>query len=74
MIRIYTLTGAELLFMEKTTGSLEVGKVADIVVIEKDIRKVPVKEIHKTRPLMTMFAGRMVYRHAEFAEAAKLAK
>ena len=72
MIRSHTLTGAELIFSEKETGSLEVGKTADIVVLERDITKVPVEDIHTTKILTTLFAGKMVYRDAGFEEAAQI--
>src|SRR6056297_2970095 len=44
-IRMYTLNGAKLAFMEDRVGSLEKGKLADLIVIDKDILSVEEKEI-----------------------------
>ena len=43
------------------TGSLEVGKLADFVVLEENLFEVDVEAISETRALATYFAGRQVY-------------
>ncbi|MCH8819446.1 MAG: amidohydrolase family protein, partial [Acidobacteria bacterium] len=41
-------------------GSLEVGKLADFMVMDRDYFTIPVDDILKIRPLMTMVGGRMI--------------
>jgi predicted amidohydrolase YtcJ len=60
-IRFYTANNAYLLFQEKETGSIEAGKLADLVVLDTDILKCPVDEIRNTRVLQTYVAGKLVF-------------
>jgi predicted amidohydrolase YtcJ len=46
---------------EKSTGSLEVGKRADLAVLDRNLFDIPVSEISETRVLLTLFDGRPVY-------------
>jgi predicted amidohydrolase YtcJ len=62
ILAAYTINGAYLSFQEKETGSLEVGKWADLVVLEKDLFEIPASEIGEVRVLLTMLAGKVVYR------------
>ncbi len=54
MIACYTINGAFANFLEKETGSLEVGKKADIVVLDKNLFEIVPSEISKTQVLMTI--------------------
>jgi predicted amidohydrolase YtcJ len=60
-IRFYTINNSRLLFLEDRIGSLEEGKQADFVVIDRDILSCPVGEIEKTRALTTYLDGRRVF-------------
>lgn len=60
-IRFYTLNNAHLLFCEDKLGSLQAGKLADMVVLDTDILTCPVDQIVKTRVLKTFLDGRVVY-------------
>src|SRR5262245_58139411 len=60
-IRFYTANNAYLLFQEKQTGSIEQGKLADLVVLDTDILKCTVDEIRNTRVLQTYVAGKLVF-------------
>lgn len=60
-LRMYTNGAAWVHFTEKDNGSLEVGKFGDLVVIDRDLLKVPVDEIKEIQPLMTVIDGRIVY-------------
>ncbi len=60
-IAAYTISGAYLSFDELERGSIEVGKLADLVVLEKNLFAVPELEIHKVRTDMTVFDGRVVH-------------
>ena len=57
----HTRTNAFLLFKEKDIGSLEVGKFADLAVLNKDYLTVPEDEIFHIESELTMVAGRVVY-------------
>ncbi|MGN0704725.1 MAG: amidohydrolase [Lentihominibacter sp.] len=64
-IKSYTINNAYQMHMEKELGSIEPGKYADLVILEKDISDVPVSEIHKVRVCETIRNGRTVYKAAE---------
>ena len=51
-------------FEEESKGSLEVGKLADITVLSRDIMTVPEEEIRKTEVLYTIVGGAVRYRRA----------
>ena len=61
MIECATINGAYASFMENETGSLEVGKLADLIVIDRDLFKVPTEEINKAEVLTTVLEGREVF-------------
>lgn len=65
LIRGFTLDAAYQLRMEDTIGSLEVGKKADLVVLDQDLFEIDPYEIHKTGVRMTMMDGEIVYRPGE---------
>jgi len=58
----YTRSNTYLLFQESNLGSIQPGKLADIVVIDRDYLTVPMDEIKEIRPLMTIVGGKVVYR------------
>jgi hypothetical protein len=60
-IRAFTLGSAYASFDETRKGSLEVGKLADFAVLSADILKINPVEIEKTRVVMTIFDGKVVY-------------
>ena len=68
MIESFTINGARAIFKEDEIGSLEIGKLADLVVLSQNILAVDPKEIHNTVALLTYFAGQEVYRSEEFTE------
>jgi predicted amidohydrolase YtcJ len=49
-------------FDEKIKGSIEPGKLADMVVVSEDILSIPAVEIEKTRVETTVFDGKVIYR------------
>ena len=61
-LKAYTLDSAYVLDLEKSIGSLEVGKLADVVVLEKDLYKIPPSDISTTKVKMTMMNGNVTYR------------
>ena len=60
----HTRSNAYLFFQENALGSLEVGKQADLVVLDRDYMTVPAAEIKRIRPTLTMVGGRVVYNAA----------
>jgi len=62
----HTINNARLLFAEDKLGSLEPGKRADLLVLDRNYLEVPAAEIRQIRPLATMVDGRWVYRHRTF--------
>jgi predicted amidohydrolase YtcJ len=60
-IKMFTIWAAYAAFEEELRGSIEVGKLADFTVLSADIMKIPEPEILKTRCLMTIIGGEVVY-------------
>jgi len=61
----HTRSNAYLFFQEDALGSLEVGKEADLVVLDRDYMTVPAAEIKKIKPTMTMVGGQIVFDAAD---------
>ncbi len=57
----HTRSNAHLLFKEKDLGSLEAGKLADFVVLDRDFLTVPADEIKDLKPVMTVVDGKVVF-------------
>ena len=64
-IKAYTWNAAYLEGTEDAKGSIEAGKFADFVILDRDITTVPHEEILKTNVLMTITDGKVVYEHSE---------
>ncbi len=60
-VRLYTVNNAYLHHEEKEKGSLEAGKLGDLIVIDRDILTCPLSEIAGTRVLYTVVGGQVVY-------------
>ena len=61
MLRAYTINAAYLMHQENTTGSVEVGKAADLIVLEQNLFRIPVDAIGGVRVLRTMIDGVTVH-------------
>ena len=61
-IRLYTINNAKLLFLEKETGSLEPGKRADFIILDRDVLTCPLDDIKATQVIETWLDGKPVWR------------
>ena len=61
VLETYTISAARALGLGRLTGSIEVGKSADIIVLDRNVFEIPADEIADSRVLTTMFEGRTVY-------------
>ncbi len=57
----FTIHAAFAAFAEKETGSIEVGKLADITILDRDLQSIPHREILNTRAVYTIVGGKVVY-------------
>ena len=60
-LKMFTVWPAYAAFEETLRGSIEIGKLADFTVLSADIMKIPEMEILKTRCVMTIIGGEIVY-------------
>jgi predicted amidohydrolase YtcJ len=60
-LKMFTIWPAFAAFEEKLRGSIEVGKLADFTILSSDIMKIPEMDILKTRCVMTVINGEIVY-------------
>jgi len=68
-LKMFTRWAAEYVLRENVLGSLEPGKWADFVIIDRDYLNTPDEELSKIDVLMTAVAGRPVYTDPQFAKA-----
>ena len=61
LIEAYTFGGAYVMHQEGETGSIEVGKAADLVVLERNLFDVSPEEIGEVRVLETLVNGESVF-------------
>jgi predicted amidohydrolase YtcJ len=64
-LTLYTRNGAYAGFEEKSKGALEPGKLADFIVVDRDVLSVPTDELKDVRVLQTFVSGRCVYDSGE---------
>jgi len=61
VLRAITLNAAHTLRQEQSTGSLEVGKLADLIVIDRNFMTIPAEDIANVQVLQTVVGGKVVY-------------
>jgi predicted amidohydrolase YtcJ len=66
VMKAATIWGAESLLNEKNIGSLEVGKLADFIVIDKDFFSVPVNQVGTIKTLLTVVGGKTIYKDPSY--------
>jgi predicted amidohydrolase YtcJ len=57
----HTRSNAHFIFQENNLGSIQPGKYADLVVLDRDYFLVPAAQIKDIKPTMTMVGGKIVY-------------
>jgi predicted amidohydrolase YtcJ len=60
-LRAYTINNAWSTWEENSKGSIKIGKLADLVVLDRDIFRAPPRELTETRVLFTILDGRIVF-------------
>jgi predicted amidohydrolase YtcJ len=66
VLRAITLNAAYELHQEQETGSLELGKFADLIVLDQDFFEIPAEQIATIKVLQTVVGGRVVYQAETF--------
>ncbi|RST71529.1 amidohydrolase [Siminovitchia acidinfaciens] len=66
MIESFTINGAYSLKLEQLTGSIEQGKKADLIVLDRNLFEIPEGEISQTKVQLTLFEGKETYRDKDF--------
>jgi len=66
VLRAITMNSSYELHQDRLTGSLEAGKLADFIVLDRNVTRIPAEEIAGTRVLLTVLGGRVVYRADDF--------
>jgi hypothetical protein len=64
-LRAYTVNAAYAQFAERDKGSLEVGKLADFALINRDLTKIPPAELKDARVVLTVVGGKVVHRQSQ---------
>ncbi len=63
-IEIYTIHGARALKLEDQIGTIAVGKLADFIVLDRNILQIPIEQVGDTQIYQTYFEGKLVYEQA----------
>jgi predicted amidohydrolase YtcJ len=66
VLRSITLSSAEQLKLDAVLGSVEVGKLADLIVLDKNFMQVPEEELGRNDVLLTLVGGKVVWAKAPF--------
>jgi predicted amidohydrolase YtcJ len=61
ILAAYTINGAFLSHQEELTGSIEPGKSADLIVLDRNLFEIPRSEIHNVKVVLTVLEGKEVY-------------
>jgi predicted amidohydrolase YtcJ len=62
MLALYTINAAWQLHLERETGSIEEGKLADLIVLDRNLFEIPAGQIHRARVMRTLLEGRTIFR------------
>ena len=62
-IQFYTINGARINFDEAKKGSLEAGKYADLIIVDRDPSRCPIDDVPRTKVFLTVVNGKVVWEH-----------
>ena len=62
MLKAYTINAADVMHQGHLTGSIEVGKYADLIILEKNLFEIPLEEIGEVKVIETVLEGTTVFR------------
>ena len=62
LVKAYTINAAWSLRVDDVTGTIEAGKQADMILLDRNLFEIPVTEISGVKVLKTLFGGEVVYR------------
>jgi predicted amidohydrolase YtcJ len=65
MLALYTINAAWAHHLDRETGSVEVGKLADLIVLDRNLFELPTWRIHEAKVVRTLLEGRTVFRKTE---------
>ena len=69
ILKMWTNWASEYVMKENKIGSLEVGKLADLLVLDRDYFTIPLDDIPNIVPQMTVVGGEVRYLGADFAQS-----
>jgi predicted amidohydrolase YtcJ len=64
VLRAITMNSSYELHQDTKTGSLEVGKLADFIILDRNVFEIPAEQIADVKVLTTVVGGRVVYQAA----------
>ena len=67
VLRAITMNSSYELHQDKATGSLEVGKLADLIILDRNFLDIPTEQIPEIKVLQTVVGGRVVYQDDKFS-------
>ena len=67
-LRISTQNGANYVLKGDKLGSIEPGKLADLVVIDRDFMSMPAEDMSEIRSLLTLLGGKFIFLRSDFAD------
>jgi len=62
MLKAYTINGAYLMHQDHLTGSIEIGKYADLIILEENLFEIPHEKIGEVKVIQTLLEGETVFR------------
>jgi predicted amidohydrolase YtcJ len=66
VIRAITMNSSYELHQDEQTGSIEVGKLADLIILDRNFFKIPAEDIANVQVLLTVVGGKVVYQSAQY--------